>query len=97
MDADIAAGEVASAIDVVVQVVRRQSRRYISEISVVDNSNLDGKTIKLCQIFTGELARGEDGTTRTVFRRVGSVGGDTDLAMKMLDCGVADGWLEETE
>jgi len=79
MPEDVAREEVASAIDVVVQVVKTRGRRYVSDISLVDSA-----TGGVEQVFTGEYPVGVDAP---VFRQVRPLGPDTDLARKMLDVG----------
>lgn len=89
---DVAKREVSMAIDLVVQVTRRQGVRYLSAISVVDRSSVvsdsRSSTLVPTPIFLGELVPGPaDGTPVPVFRRVGGVGTDTDLGVKLADAG----------
>lgn len=79
MPDDVARQEVASAIDVVVQVVRTRGRRFVSDVSVVDNATGD-----ITQVFEGTLPPGQDEPT---FRQVHGLGADTALAGKMRDAG----------
>lgn len=80
MGHDLASEEVREAFDVVVQVIRRRNRRYISHISMVDKYS--DKTIP---IFTGRFDTGDE---RPTFTRVGGVGSDTDLGQRFFDAGL---------
>lgn len=93
MSSDVAAAEVASAINLVVQVVRRASKRYVSEIAVVDPEALRGGLIEPISIFTGELVETEQGLT-PAFTRVGHVPATSELGMKLHDAGVGHRWIK---
>lgn len=92
MPADVAAMEIASAIDVVVQVVRSQGRRFVSEVVVVDVGDVVGPTVTPMSVFTGALHQHPDGL-RADFARAGGVRGDTVLAMKLRDAGLHHRWV----
>lgn len=81
MPKDLALAEVSSAFQVVVQVVRQRSRRFVSHISLVDLKH-PGKTVT---IFKGEYPMGSDAPT---FAKVGYVGAETELGSRMLANGI---------
>lgn len=87
MTAEVAAAEVSSAINLVVQVVRRAGRRFITEIAVVDPSMLHSGLITPLHIFKGELIDG-----KTSFTRCGAVDGASELGMKLEDEGLLVKW-----
>jgi pilus assembly protein CpaF len=87
MTAEVAAAEVSSAINLVIQVVRRAGRRFISEIAVVDPSMLHSGLISPVHIFKGELIDGKPS-----FKRYGAVNGDTEIGMKLEDKGLLGKW-----
>jgi pilus assembly protein CpaF len=87
MTAEVAAAEVSSAINLVIQVVRRAGRRFISEIAVVDPSMLHSGLISPVHIFKGELIDGKPS-----FKRYGAVDGDTEIGMKLEDKGLLGKW-----
>lgn len=93
MPAEVAAAEVASAIDVVVQITREQGRRFVSEVVVVDSNDVTGNTIEPCRVFWGELSRDDDGVHRTVFHQADLVPAGTVLAMKLNDSGADRKWV----
>jgi pilus assembly protein CpaF len=92
MPNEVAAAEVASAIDVVVQVVRSQGRRFVTEVAVVDIDDVDSGVIRPRPVFAGELVADATGI-QPVFRQVGAVGADTVLAMKLRDAGLHHRWV----
>jgi len=81
MPDELARAEVCTAIDVVVQVVKRAGRRYVSEISLVDGQ----ATVHVEPIFTGHLATAAGTVT---FKQVAALRADTDVAQRMLDAGI---------
>lgn len=87
MTAEVAAAEVSSAINLVVQVVRRAGRRYISEVAVVDPSCLSDGLIKPVPVFSGSLIEGHP-----QFSKVGSVPPATELGMKLEELGLLGKW-----
>jgi pilus assembly protein CpaF len=88
MPDDVARHEVCSAIDIVVQVVRKRGRRYVSHISLVDRHGVAGELTT--PLFVGDFPAGADHPT---FRRVGALRPDTDLATKLADAGLdPDKW-----
>lgn len=74
---DVARDEVAGALDLVVQVVRTRGQRFVSHISVVDQT-----TGRSQDVFVGEILPGHD---RPTFRQVGGIGSDTGLAFRLAD------------
>lgn len=82
MSDDVALLEVASAIDLIVQVTRRAGKRFVSSISVLD-ADADGRVVPY-DIYQGVLRA--DGQPQ--FRRSGSLRSDTDLAAKVIDSGI---------
>jgi pilus assembly protein CpaF len=91
MDPEVAAAEVSSAVNVVIQVERRAKRRYVADISVVDPTMLHGSMIKPVQVFAGRLVD-EDGTLVTRFEQTGGIAEGTELAMKLEDSGLLERW-----
>ena len=91
MDAEVAAAEVASAVNVVIQVERRAKRRYVSSVAVVDPTMLKQGLIRPEEMFVGKLVE-EGGELRTVFERRGSVSDDTELGLKLEDAGALERW-----
>lgn len=85
MSDDVAAREVATAIDLVVQVTRRAGIRFISEIATVDVSDIRGqREIVPRVLFTGAL----DTDGRPAFRQVAALGDDTVLWLKFTEAGI---------
>lgn len=84
MSDDVALREVATAVDLVVQVTRRAGMRFVSEISAVDISDVHGRAIEPQLLFAGEI--GPDGKPQ--FRRVGALRGDTVLGIKFAEAGL---------
>ena len=74
---------VATAVNLVVQVLRKQGRRFISEIAVVDRSMVRDGYIVAEPVFVGDIA--PDGTV--TFRHVGGVRADTEIGHKLIDAG----------
>jgi pilus assembly protein CpaF len=91
MDPEVAAAEVSSAVNVVIQVERRAKRRYVADISVVDPSMLRGSMIHPESVFSGRLVE-EDGNLVTRFERTGGVADGTELALKLEDSGLLERW-----
>jgi pilus assembly protein CpaF len=83
MSSEVALREVATAIDLVVQVTRRAGLRFISEIAVLDPSCIRNGEIIPYPIFSGALVNGAP-----TFQRVGRVGADTVLAVKLAEAGL---------
>ena len=81
---DVAKNQVTSAINVIVQIVKKRGRRYISAISVV-NGGRDPHRQLTTPIFSGDFPVG---AKNPVFVKVGSLGSDTELAQKMIDAGL---------
>lgn len=88
MDQEVAAMEVASAIDVVVQVVREQGRRFVQSISVVDSSDCEHGRVIPVELFRGEL---HDGVVQ--FERTGGVSRGTSIASKLAGIGALERWV----
>lgn len=82
---DVCKRVVASAVDLVVQVTRKQGVRYISDIAAVDRSMVKNGMIVPESIYTGDLD--EKGTP--VFRRSGGVRADTEIGSKLAAAGEA--------
>lgn len=91
MPQDVAVAEVASAIEIVIQISREHGRRFVKEISVCDVSRLSGSHITLSPIFEGEL--NTEGVP--TFKRVGSVPADTSMGMKLLETPSGVPWVQE--
>jgi Flp pilus assembly CpaF family ATPase len=89
MTAEVAAAEVSSAINLVLQVVRRAGRRFISEIAVVDPSCIKDGLIKPIPMFSGSLSEG-----LPVFKRIGAVPASTELGMKLDELGLLERWAQ---
>ena len=84
----VARSEVASAIDLVIQISRSGGTRYISEIALVDPAYLEPESVRGLTVFTGVPANvGEPGI---LFRQVGRVPRTTGLGMKLASTGDAD-------
>jgi pilus assembly protein CpaF len=90
MDQEVAAMEVASAIDVVVQVVREQGRRFVQSISVVDSSDCDNGRVIPVELFRGELH--SDGVR---FARTGCITRGTSIASKLTGIGTLERWTKK--
>jgi pilus assembly protein CpaF len=88
MEQDVAAAEVATAINLIVQISRERGRRFVRDISVVDITCLEGARIQPRQVFSGHLD--EDGTP--VFTRTGGVEDGTALAALLDSAGLLDRW-----
>lgn len=86
---EVAAAEVANAVDVVVQVNRDHlGRRYISRIDEVDLSGVTGDLIRTEELFRARPAPDQG----IVFDRVGRLRPDTDLGRKLAAVGRLDRW-----
>jgi pilus assembly protein CpaF len=104
MPSEVAALEVASAIDLVVQVKREKGVRFVSEIITCDPEDVDGAIITPHVIFRGALVptveQADDGTTKVVhrprFEHVGPLPASNALALKMLSEGVGERWVADT-
>lgn len=83
MSSEVALREVSTAIDLVIQVTRRAGLRLISEIAVLDPSCIRNGEIVPQTLFTGSLVNGVP-----TFHRVGRVGTDTVLAVKLAEAGL---------
>lgn len=81
MPNEVAREEVATALDVIVQVVRVRGRRFVSSVAVV-NRDEPGTTT---EIFTADFPMGAQDPS---FRQVAHPGADTALAQKMLEAGI---------
>jgi pilus assembly protein CpaF len=92
MPAEVAALEVSSAIDIVVQVVRERGVRFVSEITVSDPAMVYGATITPVQIFRGHLP--PDAESTPVFEQVGTVPAGSALAAKLSSVSRAAGWVD---
>lgn len=79
MPDDVARSEVATAINLVVQVTLSRGKRFVSHISAVDPES--GETT---DIFRGEHAPGNEAPT---FRQTSALGPDTALGTLMLKAG----------
>ena len=91
MSDDVAVREVATAVDLVVQITRRAGRRFVSEIALVDAGHVSGNAVNLVELFGSR--EGPDGTLS--FARTGDVGADTVLARKLIEAGLGVGlWGE---
>lgn len=94
MPSEVAAAEVASAIDVVVQITREQGRRFVSEIVVVDSDDVAGSTIAPTRVFSGALVVDDDtGSRDTQFHQADLVPFGTVLAMKLHESGADRKWV----
>jgi hypothetical protein len=91
MDAEVAAAEVSSAVNLVIQVTRRAGKRFVSEIAVIDPSMLHGALVSPETVFTGNL-REVDGVLTTEFTRRGGVRADSELGLKLEDAGLLERW-----
>lgn len=93
---EVACAEVAGAINLIIQVTRRHGRRFISDIAVVDQSYVVNGAIGTRSVFTASLRIGPNGEVPAPeFRRVGWVGADTELGMKLTDAGIdTTRWVE---
>lgn len=78
---------VATAVDLVVQVLRKHGKRFISEIAVVDRSMVRDGDIVAETVFFGDV----DADGAVTFRHAGSVRADTDLGHKLVDAGFSLG------
>lgn len=87
MDQEVAAMEVATAIDVVVQVVRENGKRFVKTVSLVDASDCRDARVIPQPMWEGRL-----GGTGPVFSRVGGVREDTALGQKLAASGLLDRW-----
>ncbi len=87
MDQDVASMEVATAIDVVIQVTREQGRRYVQTVSVVDVQDCIGARIHPQEVFRASLQEGH-----VVFERTGGVRADTALGQKLAAAGLLERW-----
>jgi pilus assembly protein CpaF len=87
MDQEVAAMEVATAIDVVVQVTREQGRRYVQTVSVVDVKDCSVSRIHPQEVFRAAL---EDG--QVVVTKTGGVRPDTALGQKLHAAGLLQRW-----
>lgn len=85
MPIEVAAAEIASAMDLVVQVVRERGVRFVKEISVVDRALLSGSRIVTAPLWQTSLAPpAEPGAKPTpVFRKAGGVPKGTLLYYKL--------------
>lgn len=93
MASEVAAAEVASAINLVIQVTRESGRRFISEVAVVDPSQLENQLIRPEAVFSGTLVKDlANDTNRVEFRRCGGVRPDTELGLKLQDSGLLGRW-----
>ena len=88
---NVAVHTVAQTVQVVVQITRKHGRRFISEISVVDEAYLDKLGLVAPQpIFQSTVnATAADGihNVSVTHERVSSLGPDTVLAVKLADAG----------
>lgn len=89
MSAEVAASEVSSAINLVIQVVRRAGRRFISEIAVVDPSCIKDGLIRPVPMFAASLI-----DNSPVFERVGFLPSGTELGMKLDELGLSGKWSQ---
>jgi pilus assembly protein CpaF len=83
MSDDVAVREVATAVDVVVQITRRAGRRFVSEIALVDPTRVEGNAVAILPLYQ---AKEEEG--RLEFVRISGVGADTVLAHKLVEAGL---------
>jgi pilus assembly protein CpaF len=74
---------VATAVNLVVQVLRKRGKRFISEIAVVDRSMVKGGDIVAETVFVGDI----DQEGVVTFRHVGGVRADTEIGYKLTDAG----------
>jgi pilus assembly protein CpaF len=79
----VARSSVAQAVQVVVQITRRRSKRFISEIAIVDENSVVGQAIRPEPLFTGDV----DQAATVTHRRTGALRPDTQLALKLADAG----------
>lgn len=85
MPVDVAAAEIASAIDIVVQVVRERGVRFVKEVSVIDRALLRGPKIMSKMLWQGYLQPPDQpgGKPRPAFKKIGSIPNDTTIALKL--------------
>jgi pilus assembly protein CpaF len=109
MPPEVAALEVSSAIDLVVQVTREHGVRYVSEVICCDPSDVEGAMIRPHTIFRGHLVSttpsdtGDgtgDGTDAVptlvpVLEQVGKLPRDSAMGLKLVAAGLAGTWVEE--
>lgn len=81
---------VASAVNLVIQVTRKNGRRFISDIAAIDRTMVREGTIRPESIFTGDI----DSDGLVTFRHVGGVRSDTELGVKLAAAG-QDLWRAE--
>lgn len=93
MPAEVAASEVASAIDVVVQVSRERGRRFVSAVVVADPSMLSGATITSEVVFTGHL----NAENEPEFSDASPLPTESALAQKLFEAGVEAHWIQKEE
>lgn len=79
----VARSSVAQAVQVVVQITRRRSKRFISEIALVDETCVANQFIAPEPLFVGTVSA--DGAVQ--HRRVSNLRPDTQLATKLADAG----------
>lgn len=80
----VARESVAQAVQLVVQITRHHSgRRFISEISVVDPNYRNETAVRPQAMFVTEVTPSGE----VVHRRVGALGSDTQLRMKLANAG----------
>ncbi len=87
----VARESVGQAVHLVVQISRLRGKRFVSDIAVVDTRYVDETGIRPRSVFSGEVSLSGEVT----HRRVGSVGSDTQLAIKLRDAGEeVQRWLQ---
>ena len=87
----VARESVGQAVHLVVQISRLRGKRFVSDIAVVDTRYVDETGIRPRSVFAGEVSLSGEVT----HRRVGSVGSDTQLAIKLRDAGEeVQRWLQ---
>lgn len=85
MPIEVATAEIASAMDLVVQVVRERGVRFVKEISVVDRALVDGSRIITAPLWKTALSAPDTpgGKQSPVFEKVGGVPRGTLLYYKL--------------
>lgn len=91
MPNEVAIAEVASAIELVVQIVREHGRRYVKEIAVIDETFMVDSELTPVTIFRGHL--NADGIP--TFEQVGQVPPDTSIGMKLAESSSGRCWVQE--
>jgi pilus assembly protein CpaF len=87
MDQEVASMEVATAIDVAIQVTREQGRRYVQTVAEVDVTDCASSRIHPQELFSASIEN-----CAVVFTRTGSVRPDSVLGQKLHAAGLLERW-----